>query len=123
VHRGRGTVERMVPSDWIEHRRDDGERLGWIRPDGELWVAVDLLGREVSAAVEWLEAEAALDADGLSPLAERWWLGDVPVRIAEVSTDRVVVVTDEFGAASAVGSTVVVHELPWPAPAELTRRG
>ena len=123
MHRGRGTVERMVPSDWIEHRRDDGERLGWIRPDGELWVAVDLLGREVSAAVEWLEAEAALDADGLSPLAERWWLGDVPVRIAEVSTDRVVVVTDEFGAASAVGSTVVVHELPWPAPAELTRRG
>src|SRR6478609_748048 len=67
----------MLPADWIPHRRDDGELLGWIRPEGDDWVAVDLLGREASAAVDWLEAESALEANGLSWLADVWVL-DLP---------------------------------------------
>ena len=26
----------MIPEDWTEHRREDGERVGWIRPAGDL---------------------------------------------------------------------------------------
>ena len=70
----------MLPADWTPHRRDDGELLGWIRPEGEDWVAVDLLGREASGAVDWLEAEAALEANGLSWLADVW--------VLETSVDR-----------------------------------
>ena len=35
----------MLPDDWTPHRRDDGELLGWIRPEGEDWIAIDVLGR------------------------------------------------------------------------------
>ena len=98
------------------HRRDDGEVLGWIRPAGELWVAVDRLGREASPAVEWLEAEELLEARGLGWLADRWWLDGEPVRIAEVTPDRVVLLGDAYGAASAVGASPPVIVLAWPAP-------
>lgn len=106
----------MIPADWTPHRRDDGEVLGWIRPDGELWVAIDRFGREVSAAVDWLVAEAALEAHGLGWLAERWELDGRPVRIAELTEERIVVIGDEFGAASAVGGAIERIVLPWPAP-------
>ena len=112
----------MIPADWTEHRRDDGERVGWIRPEGDRWVAVDVLGRELGDATDWLEAEAALEARGLAWLAERWWLGPMPVRIAEVSTDRVLVVTDPFGAAATIDAPIERIALPWPAPAALTQR-
>src|SRR5690625_6896032 len=80
-----------MDADWIEHRREDGERLGWIRMVGENFIAVDVLGREVTGAVDWLEAEEALDQRGLAFLAERWQFdsparGTISVRIVEVST-------------------------------------
>jgi len=106
----------VIPAGWTPHRRDDGEVLGWIRPSGERWVAVDRLGREASGALEWLEAEAVLDERGLGWLAERWLLNGEPVRIAEVTDERIVVLGDEYGAASAVGGTPRRIELPWPAP-------
>lgn len=57
--------------DWIEHRRGlDGELLGWMRPDGEGFVVVDLLGRDRTAALDWLDAEAALDELGIGYLAD-----------------------------------------------------
>lgn len=46
-----------LPADWVEHRRDDGERLGWIFPSGAHYTAVDVLGRTVAADVEWLDAD------------------------------------------------------------------
>lgn len=109
----------MIPPEWTPHRRDDGEVLGWIRPEREAWVPVDRLGRDLADPVEWLDAEEILERHGLGWLAERWWLGDRPVRITEITTDRVAVVTDEFGAAAAVGAPVERIELPWPAPARL----
>lgn len=60
----------MVSATWFPFRRDDGELLGWIRPEGELWVAVALLGRDVSDPLEWLDAEDVLTDLGLSWLAE-----------------------------------------------------
>lgn len=120
----------MLPADWTPHRRDDGELLGWIRPEGDDWVAVDLLGREVSAALDWLEAEAALETNGLAWLADVWVLelpdGDAwRVKLVEVTPGRVgeagriVVQTDDFGA---IDVPVTRFEVEWPAPPTLRRR-
>jgi hypothetical protein len=117
----------VIPADWTPHRRDDGELVGWIRPEGDDWVAVDLLGREASGAVDWLDAEEALETRGLSWLADVWMLerdGDpaVRVKLVEVTpgrageTGRVVVGTDDFGA---IDFPVERFELPWPAPGVL----
>jgi hypothetical protein len=116
----------MAPQEWIEHRRvGDREPLGWLRPQGDAWVAVSLLGRDLTGPVDWLEAEQALDAAGLAWLADVWMLdrpdGAEPlrVRIVHVATDGVVVQTDDFGA---IDAPVEVYELPWPAPAALRPR-
>jgi len=109
----------MPPESWIEHRRPgDRERLGWIRPVGEEFVAHDALGREVTGPVDWLAAEEALEERGLHWLADLWQL-DLPdgtrarVRIVEVTPDRVVVKGDDFGAVDVVTRSYV---LPFPAP-------
>ena len=112
----------MLSEEWIEHvRPGDRERLGWIRPEGDAFVALDVLGRELTGPVEWLEAEEALEERGLHWLSDLWQL-DLPdgtrarVRIVEVTPDRVVVQTDDFGAVDvAVQRTV----LGFPAPSTL----
>ena len=115
----------MLDPDWIEHRRADGETVGWIVPDGEGFRARDLLGREVRAGVvEWLAAEQILDELGIGYLADRYVLTlpdgtDRPVRIAEASVRGVTVVADEFGAASAVGATLERFRLAFPVPEDL----
>lgn len=124
----------MIADDWTPHRRDDGELVGWIRPQGADWVAVDMLGRDASGALDWLEAEAVLEERGLSWLAEVWMLeggatGDAAepwrVRLVEVTPGgssepgRVVVQTDDFGA---VDVPVTRVDLPWPAPSTLRLR-
>jgi len=109
-------------SDWIEHRRADGERVGWMRPDGDGFVAIDLLGREVTAGVDWLEAEETLDTLGISYLAEAY-LMDRPdaaplrVRIVEVSPSGIRVKQDDFG--DVTGPPRLHYELAWPIPAGL----
>ncbi|MCB7137637.1 hypothetical protein [Cellulosimicrobium marinum] len=115
----------MLPESWIEHRRpDDREPVGWIRPEGDDWVAVSLLGRDLTGPVDWLAAEEALEETGLSWLADAWTLeqddaGPVRVRIVEVTPDGVVVQTDDFGA---IDAPVTRYSLPWPAPAALRPR-
>ncbi|NOV96739.1 hypothetical protein [Isoptericola halotolerans] len=115
----------MLPQEWIEHRRaEDREQVGWIRPDGEDWVAVSLLGHELTGPVDWLAAEEALDGATLAWFAEVWMLerpGREPlrVRLVEVTPDGVVVQTDDFGA---IDVPVERFTLPWPAPEELRPR-
>ena len=114
----------MVPTDWIEHRRQaDGELLGWIRPEGDAWVALSILGRPVTATVDWLDAEQALDELGLGFLAGIWTLqsdaGPVDVRIVDVAPDGIAVQTDDFGA---IDAPVERFDLPWPAPPALQPR-
>jgi hypothetical protein len=90
-------------SEWIEHRRGDRERLGWMRPEGDGFVVIDLLGREVTGPVDWLSAEEALEETGIGYLAEpfelllddgRW----LRVRITEISTDHIRVKREDWGA-------------------------
>ena len=90
--------------DWTEHRRGgDGELLGWLVPTGEGVVAVDLLGRPRTGAVDPVTAEQALEAAGIGYLADayellvdggRWQR----VRIVEVSRDVVRVKEEDWGA-------------------------
>ncbi|WP_194420766.1 hypothetical protein [Microbacterium abyssi] len=113
--------------DWTPHRRDDGELLGWIRPAGSDWTAVDILGRTVSDAVDWLVAEEALEAHGLAWLAEPWMLEDAGrptrVRIVEVTPDhdgipgRIVVKAEDYGDLTRPASEPI--ELSWPLPHRL----
>ncbi|HKT56386.1 MAG TPA: hypothetical protein VJR25_06415 [Microbacterium sp.] len=120
----------MPRPDWTPHRRDDGELIGWIRPQGDDWVPVDLFGREVAEPIDWLDAEAVLEERGIRWLADIWMLeredaAPLRVRIVEVTPDRggvagrVVVQTDDFGA---VEAPVTRFELPWPAPERLRPR-
>ena len=110
-----------APADWIEHRRGDRELVGWMRPEGEGFVVVDLLGREISPELDWFAAEELLDAHGIGYLADPYelqlpdghWLR---VRILEVSTERILVKKDDWGDMSAPQLT---HEVGFPMPAEL----
>ncbi|MGX9347204.1 hypothetical protein [Microbacterium sp. KNMS] len=122
----------MITPDWIPHRRaSDGELVGWVRPDGDGWVAVSLFGADVTSSVDWLEAEEALEHQGLSWMADVWMLRrpdgrDVRVRLVEFSPDRleggvvapgrIVVKTDDFGA---IDVPYELIELPWPPPRDL----
>lgn len=118
----------MPRTDWTPHRRDDGELLGWIHPDGDQWVAVDVLGRPASGPSEWLDAEAALEERGIAWLSDPWMLegeadGPLRVRILEVTPDddgapgRIVVKIDDFGDITRPLTQQFV--LAWPAPDRL----
>lgn len=118
----------MPHADWTPHRRDDGELLGWIHPDVDDWVAVDVLGRPVSEPGDWLDAEAALEEHGIAWLADPWMLeGEAarPLRVVllEVTPDedgapgRIVVKVDDFGDMTA--PPTARFTLPWPLPARL----
>lgn len=118
----------MPSPDWTPHRRDDGELLGWIHPDGDDWVAVDVLGRPASEPTEWLDAEEALEARGIAWLADPWVLegetdGPLRVRILEVTPDddgvpgRIVVKVDDFGDVTRPPTQRFV--LAWPIPDRL----
>lgn len=131
--RGRSLRSDAVPPlDWIEHRRADGELLGWMRADAEGFRVFDLLGRErtpaeADGAIDWLAAEELLDELGIGYLADQWTLclpdgAERPVRIAEVSTRGITVVADEYGAASAVGADPERFRLPFPVADELRPR-
>ena len=111
-----------VDADWIEHRRGlDGELVGWMRPEGDGFGVVDLLGRDRTEALDWMDAEAALDSLGIGYLADiHELLSDdgewLRVRIAEVSPARIRVKEDDGGA---VGAPQIYYDLPFPAPATL----
>ncbi|GGR29502.1 hypothetical protein ACFOE1_04760 [Agromyces mediolanus] len=115
----------MDRSDFIEHRRPDGELVGWLRPEGEGFVPVDLLGREHGGAVDWLDGETLLEDLGIRYLADPYVLRlengtELRVRITEVSTRGIVVKKDDFGA---IDAPLVRYELAWPMPPELTPLG
>ncbi len=111
----------MVNPDWIEHRRDDGELLGWMSPEGDGFVPVDLFGRSLTDPVDWLTAEETLETRGIGYLADPYelklddgqWLR---VRVTEVSTDRILVKKDDW---SALGAPQVNFTLAWPFPDSL----
>ena len=118
----------MLPEDWIPHRREDGELIGWIRESGDDWVAVDVLGRAASEPGDWMKTEEALEEIGLRFLADSWVLegeAEVPLRVRFVevtpstTTDegRIVVKVDDFGDMDRPATEQFV--LPWPLPERL----
>jgi hypothetical protein len=115
----------MPAPDWIEHRRSDGEHVGWVVPAGDRFHVVDLLGRRrTEAPLDWNDAEEAFETLGIGYLANRYSLRlpdgvERRVRIGEVSGSRIIVLADDLGGASAVGANPEVFELPFPAPAGL----
>ena len=105
-----------VPEDWFEHRREDGELVGWIVAEGDDFATVDLLGRRRGEATDWLSAEERLDELGIGYLADiyAYWLTPeewVRVRLLEVSTDGISVKEDDFGDATA---DLPRYRLPFP---------
>ena len=109
--------------DWIEHRRaGDKEIVGWIHLDGDDVSAIDRLGRVAWRGTDYLEAEEALEERGIGWLADLWQL-TLPdgrmkrVRIVEVTPQGVRVKEDDFGDVTA---SLTFHDLPFPAPVELT---
>jgi hypothetical protein len=109
--------------EWIEHRRLDGELIGWIRPKGDDFVPVDRLGRDLSPATDWLSAERALDEAGIGYLADPFELrlddGTWQrVRVVEISLILIRLKKEDFGA---IGGTRVEYTLPFPAPGTLLR--
>ncbi len=105
-----------IASDWIEHRRGDGELLGWMLPQGDGFVLVDLLGRIGTEVVDWSTAEETLESTGIGYLADPYelllddgrWLR---VRITEVSVHGVRLKKEDWGAMDAPAMTYV---LPFP---------
>lgn len=114
-----------MQEDWIEHRRGhDRERLGWMKPVGDGFVVIDLLGRERTAVVDWFEAERVLDELGIGYLADSYELlldsGEwLRVRMAEVSTQEIRVKKDDWGDMTA---DQIYHTLPFPMPETLRPR-
>lgn len=119
----------MRGADWIEHRRDDGEVVGWIVPAGEGFDAIDRLGRRVGdGPVDWVRAEELLEERGLGWLADRWLLREPDgreraVRIVELDDERVVLADDDLGAAAVVGGAPRRTTLALPADGRLRSAG
>ncbi|SEB97967.1 hypothetical protein SAMN04489806_2286 [Paramicrobacterium humi] len=112
-------------ADWIEHRRPDGELVGWIRMAGDDFVPIDLLGREIGGPGDWLSAEERLEALGIGYLAEPWRLELAPgrhirVRLTEVSRDGIRAKLDDFGA---IDVPLQSYDLGFPAPDALREWG
>jgi len=108
----------MPQPEWIEHRRGDGELVGWMSPQGDRFVPIDLLGRELSQSLDWFEAEKLLDETGIGYLADAYelqlddghWLR---VRVVEVSADRILVKKEDWGD---MGASQLHYTVAWPIP-------
>ncbi|MCD4849587.1 hypothetical protein LN996_02050 [Arthrobacter sp. AK01] len=113
-----------MEADWIEHRRsDDGEHVGWMKPAGDGFIAIDMLGRPRTDVVDWFTAEETLDDLGLRYLADPHelilddgaWLR---VRIAEVTPDTVRVKKEDWGDMTA---PQIYFTVPNPVPEDQLR--
>ncbi len=107
-----------MTKDWIEHRRGvDGELLGWMKPVGNGFIVIDLLGREKTEIVDWLDGEEFLEELGIGYLADPYelrlddgrWLR---VRLAEVSSNEIRAKKDDWGDMEA---PQLFYTIPFPA--------
>ena len=119
-----GGMRGMIPQHWRPYRRSSDEELvGYLVPQGDAVVPVNLFGYPLGEAAEADHAEALLESAGLSALAELWWLEredgeSIRVRIREVSADRLVVMPDDFGVGGPVADSIVLEV---PEPGRLSR--
>lgn len=110
----------MIPAHWRAHHRDeDGEVLGYLEPvDGGRFCPVNPFGHPVGGPGEEDAARAALEAKGLSYLADPWLLSvpgrqePVTVRIVEVSPVRMRVANADYGYEEVGYGHVFVLDVP-----------
>ncbi len=92
----------MIPADWEPyHRLDDGEVVGYLRPDGDLVVPTTLVGTDLGPAGDVFAAEQTLEDAGLSYLADQWVYthddgSEQRVVIVEVDAARAVLANADF---------------------------
>jgi hypothetical protein len=92
-----------MTSHRAEVRRDDGELIGFVEPDGSgIWRYLTVFGSELGTAVDEGSAVAELHRLGLGVLAERWWFRGEPVTIVEASPGRVLAQVGGFAGALAI---------------------
>ncbi|HET8868172.1 MAG TPA: hypothetical protein VFM87_07540 [Agrococcus sp.] len=105
----------MIPADWMPHRRADGEVVGFVREAGDAFQPMDLFGRPLGDAGDWLAVEELLDAHTIAWIDEPWMLAvdgaEVRVRVIEVTPERIRVKLDDFGDVTA---TARFWEVPVP---------
>lgn len=111
-----------TPESWIPHTREDRELVGWIVPEGDGFVTVDLLGRaHTSEPTDWMAAEQALEDLGIGYLANIYAYRVIDddwarVRIVELSTDGITVKEDDYGD---VVADLPRYRLPFPVSDDL----
>lgn len=114
----------MIPTDWMPYHRDaDSELLGYLVPAGDECVPVTIFGYVLAEASDAMDAQAVLDAVGLSYLADRWRLTledgqSIQVLLAEASPERLVVTNADYGYLGDIGHRLV---LPVPTGDRLVR--
>lgn len=123
----------MIPTDWMPHRRADGEVVGFVRTVDTGFQPMDLFGRPLAEAGDWLQAEELLDEHSIAWIDQPWLLEEdgaqVRVRVVEVTPSRIRVKLDDFGdvTASARSWEVPVPETgrlqPAPPVTEWPARG
>lgn len=110
----------MIPAHWRAHHRDeDGEVLGYLRPEGEgRHVPLTPFGHPLEGPLTEDEARAALDSRGLSYLADPWLFTlpgrrePVRVRIVEITPKRVRLLNDDPDDGAADLGRVFEAEVP-----------
>ncbi len=96
-----------------------------MRLEGENFVPIDLLGRDLSPAMDWLSAEQALDEAAIGYLADPDELrledgAGQRVRIVEFSPTLIRLKKENFGA---IGGRRMEYTVPFPAPETLRAVG
>ena len=116
----------MISSLWVPYyREDDGELLGYLVPDGGLFIPVTVFGYELGDAVDEYDASQVLESIGLSYLADTWVLSvadrDEPinVQIVEASPEVLTVKSVDYGWEQDYGTII---DLPVPETGRLQRR-
>ena len=105
----------MIPATWLSHRRsDDDELLGYLEPVKNAFQARTVFGHPIGAPDEEAAARRALDAGGLTYLAERWLLSldgreePVTVQIVEATPATVTLKSVDYGYEGDIGTRFVL---------------
>lgn len=108
----------MIPSTWLPYyREDDGELLGYLVPEGELFTPVTVFGFGLASAADEYTAGQVLESIGLSYLADTWSLSidgrddSINVQIVEASPQNLRVKSVDYGWEQDYG-TVIDLEVP-----------
>lgn len=61
------------PNVEVVLRPEDGERTGYLAPEGELWMPLNLIGFPLGKATDRATASELVVATGLASMDGQWW--------------------------------------------------